>query len=368
MNQAVTVKDTVVTSYEQFSQALSQSLSKSFSTTTILLIGLGITLIIALIVFYEIHRENSLRKKLQDLAWKKFRDHVEHLRLNANEIYLLSDIAKDMQDPYSLVKSPHVFETTLENYYKNEKIFSMSDEKLKSIRELRRSIGFLPLSREIAFTSTRQFGTGDKCLIQIPETEPASHKGMCTILGVGEKYWSIDRLDGPVIPEGNIASISFVRQGDAEYTFKTQVINDNGSELVLAHSSKLNRVQQRNWVRVDVSLPVEVAQMERGHLGDVFTAKIIDMSGGGFGMALPTKLPTGAILKLNFELPGHGAITDVMVKVVRVAGSFRKDPTKFVHSVAFEGSPSDAELMKIQEQVTQYVFEVQRQEAKAKLS
>jgi c-di-GMP-binding flagellar brake protein YcgR len=140
-----------------------------------------------------------------------------------------------------------------------------------------------------------------------------------------------------------------------------QVLKDGKDKLVLSHTDNLSRTQQRNWVRIDVSIPVEVTQLEEGGIGDIFSAKIIDMSGGGFGMALPAKLPNGTKLLLNFELPGQGPVNDLPVKVVRVAGPLGRDASKIVHSVAFEG-----DLPLIQEQIIHYVFEKQRQDAMVK--
>jgi c-di-GMP-binding flagellar brake protein YcgR len=265
-----------------------------------------------------------------------------------------------LQDPSTIIKSPHVFEKSLEDYYDNGKIKSMPDSKLASIRNLRKVMGFSPLSKDIAFISTRQFDVGEKCAVQIPESGPTTHKGMCLIKNIDERYWSITSLSGSPVPVKTWILMNIIRSGDAEYTFKVQVLKDADGEYILSHTNKLNRAQQRNWVRIDVSIPVEVTQVIGNGIGDIFSGKIIDMSGGGFGMALPVKLPKNSRLLLNFELPGHGAITDLPVKVVRVAGQYNNDPLRTVHSVAFDG-----EVHLIQEQIIQYVFEKQRQNALA---
>jgi c-di-GMP-binding flagellar brake protein YcgR len=152
--------------------------------------------------------------------------------------------------------------------------------------------------------------------------------------------------------------MNLTRPGDAEYTFKVQVKRDSGSRLDLSHTSQLNRTQQRNWVRIDVSIPVEVTVLEHNSIGDIFMGKIIDMSGGGLGMALPIKLLNNSTLTLNLELPGHGFIDNLRVKVVRVAGQYNNDPSKTIHSVAFEETDTS-----VQEQIIQYVFEKQRQDS-----
>jgi len=351
-----------VNAYELFSESIRNAINKNFSVETILIFVTLVLLFVFAVVFFEIYRSKKTKQNLVDLAWKKFDVRAEVLKLNQGAINLLKEIVEEsgLQDPSLIIKSAHVFEKSLEAYYDFRKIKSMPDSKLASIRNLRKMIGFSPLSKDVAFISTRQFDVGEKCAVQIPESGPATHKGMCLIRNVEERYWSITNLSDPQVPSKTWILVNLIRAGDAEYTFRAQVLKDADGEIILAHTNKLNRAQQRNWVRIDVSIPVEVTQIIGNGIGDIFSGKIIDMSGGGFGMALPVKLPKNSRLMLNFELPGHGAISDLPVKVVRVAGQYNNDPLRTVHSVAF-----DSEVHLIQEQIIQYVFEKQRQNALA---
>ena len=355
------VSDTVTT-YELFAESIRNAMNKNLSVGTICVIVSIFLLFILAVVIFEIYRSNKVKQELQDLAWRKFDARVETLKLSQTAIKLLKKILEEsgLQDPISIIKSPHVFEKALETYYENKNINSMSDSKLASIKELRKVLGFSPLSKDIAFVSTRQFEVGEKCIVQIPASGPSTHKGVCLIRNMEERYWSIASLSGPKVPIKTWIFVNLIRAGDAEYTFRAQVIKDADGEVVLTHTNKLNRAQQRNWVRIDVSIPVEVTQILNKGIGDIFSGKIIDMSGGGFGMILPVKLPNNSRLLLNFELPGHGMINDLSVKVLRVAGPYNKDPLRIVHSVAFD---SDVHL--IQEQIIQYVFEKQRQNSMA---
>jgi len=350
----------IVSNYDIWAESFRQWADKEMSLLTILTIAGVVVLLVVLVVLYEVNRSNRVRRELQDLAWKKFEYSAKRLKLNLGCMGILKAIAlgADLQDPDSMLKSPHVFEIALEKYYKNKKIESIASEKLEEIRNLRKILGFLPLSKEIAYSSTRQFVRGEKCKVQIPENGPETHKGMCDIVGSEEINWSIIRPDGPPVPPGTWISVNLTRPGDAEYDFKVQVLRDSKGELLLSHAIELNRTQQRNWARADVNIPVEIIQMGRDGVGDIFFGKIIDMSGGGFGMALPIKLIRGTELKLNFELPGHGRVDQLPVTVVRVAGPYNNDSSKTVHSVAIDG-----EVHAIQEQIIQYVFEKQRQDS-----
>ncbi len=350
-----------LSAYQQFAKSIRNALS-NFSIWTIVAFIALIVVSILIVVLYEIYRSNKTKEDLRNLAWKKFDARVELLKLSQGSIDLLKRIIEEsgLQDPSTIIKSAHVFEKTIGAYYEIRKIKSISDSMLEKIRDLRRMLGFLPLSKDIAIVSTRQFEVGEKCAVQIPENGPVTHKGMCLINDVDERYWSITGLSGPSVPAKTWILVNFVRSGDAEYIFRAQVVRELNGNIVLNHTSKLNRAQQRNWVRIDVSMPVEVTQVIGNGIGDIFSGKIIDMSGGGFGMALPVKLQKNARLLLHFELPGHGTISDLPVKVVRVAGKYNNDPLRTVHSVAFDG---DVHL--VQEQIIQYVFEKQRQSAQA---
>ncbi|MDR2732663.1 MAG: PilZ domain-containing protein [Fibromonadaceae bacterium] len=349
-----------ISAYEQFAESIRRAVSKELSTDTIFLFAIVVVVFVVAVVLYEIYRSNKAKHGLLALAWRKFDTQAEHLNLDSDYITILREIVlkSGLQDPVSIIRFPHVFEKSLEKYYEIEKIESISDGKLAEIRNLRRTLGFLPLSKDIAFISTRQFDIGEKCIVQIPDIGPVTHKGMCLVQGADERKWSITRPDGGPVLAKTWIFMNLTRAGDAEYTFKAQVQKDLDGELFLTHVNKLNRAQQRNWVRIDVSIPVEITQIDGNNIGDIFSARIIDMSGGGFGMALPTKLLNGSKLLLNFELPGQGTITDLPVKVVRVAGQYNNDASKTVHSVAFDG-----EVRLVQEQIIQYVFEKQRQDS-----
>ena len=344
---------------EQFSKSLGHAVNnRELSKETILAIIFSILILIALLAARKAYQSNKSRQKRLYLACEKINEQAGSVKLNSDDISFLADIAKisKLKDLSSIVKSPHIFENALELFYEKKKK-PASNEAFSNVRNLRRALGFLPLPREIAFTSTRQFNDGDKCAVQIPDDGKPSHKGVCIIFNVGENEWSIDRPIGPPIPANASIRVDLTRPGDAKYSLKTQVIKDSGDELFLRHSNMLDRAQQRNWARVKVNIVATITEIESARAGEVFAGEIIDMSGGGFGIiALPSKLQNGSKLSISFDLPGYGLV-NVAVKVVRLAGHFGNDPTKIVHGVAFEG-----DIGKVKEQILKYVNEKQRQE------
>ena len=344
---------------ETFGLSINNAMNKHFPPELIFLAIAGALLLIVAAILFETYRSKKIKQEMQALAMAKFDFHAEKLNLRLSSAAILKKIIQKsgLQDPSSILKFSYVFESSLEKYYEREKIDSISKETLMQISALRKALGFSPLPRGIAVTSTRQFCNGDECLIQIPEKSPPADKGICHVLDSDEEHWSVSCPEGLEIQAGARVFMSFIRHGDAEYTFRTQVLDNSNEELILKHTIDLNRTQQRNWLRVHVNLPVKATLMEKDHIGDILTGKIVDMSGGGMGIILPVSLPYNSMLLLNFEIPKRGVIVDLLVKVVRVSEPINENPLKIMHSVAFTGGNDSPH-----EKIIQFVFEKQRED------
>jgi len=347
-----------IATVEQLSQSIDYAMNKYFSTQVILLLSATVLLLIIAMIFYESYRVNKIKHALRAVAMAKFDFQAEKINLRLSNAAILKRIVQktELQDPSSIMKFSRVFEDSLEKYYEIEKIESMSNEMLTQIGSLRKELGFSPLPRGIALSSTRQFNSGDKCVIEILENGRANRNGLCWVINSDERQWSISRPEGFQVESGTMIRMSMTRHGDAEYAFMAQVRVDLEEELILYHTNKLNRTQQRNWLRVDVNLPVNATMMEESHIGDIVSGKIVDISGGGLRMTLSDRLPKGSMLLLNFVLPGQGQIVDLLVNVVRVADPLDGNPLKIVHSVAFADKVDLGH-----EKIMKYVFEKQRE-------
>jgi c-di-GMP-binding flagellar brake protein YcgR len=322
------------------------------------LIFLAVALLIAVAVIYDFYRSKKIKWELQALAMARFDLEAEKLDLRLSSVAILKNIIQKskLQDPSSIMKFSYVFENSLEKYYEVEKIGSISNEMLTHISALRKTLGFSPLPRGIAVTSTRQFCSGDKCVMQIPEGDNPIHRGMGYVLDCDERKWAVTRPDWPHIQAGTWMHVSVTKPGDGEYAFRTQILEDLDEELVLSHTNKLDRTQQRSWLRIDVNIPVQVTLTDEAHMNDVLSGRIVDISGGGLGMVLPAEMPADATLLLNFKLSGHDKITDLPVKVIRVSKPFDGNTSKIMHSVAFTN-----EIHSDREKIIRYIFEKQRE-------
>ncbi len=118
----------------------------------------------------------------------------------------------------------------------------------------------------------------------------------------------------------------FVRYAgdDATYSFKTSVLGlteDKVPLYVLAKPGSVQRVQQRDFVRLPISIPVKCAVVEEDNDNlEYFKAYSIDISGGGMKLALNDPYRPGVELIVSFQLNSEGTPLDFKMhcKVVRL--------------------------------------------------
>jgi hypothetical protein len=320
---------------------------------------------VALIVLFEVFRAYRRRRMEVGFAWQRFDDRLSALRLPEGDIAFLRGIAEESQTlaPDTILQSPTLFEAVLELYYKEKGLDSLPDADLERIRKLRAELHFWPLSKEIPFTSTRQFPVGAKVATRVPEKAKDKHFGES--LDVNEKTWSVKLREHIEVPRKSWAIVQLTRDGDAEYTVRAPVLSVRGIELFLGHTKDIKRMQMRNWVRIDVRFSVKVFKLSeaesRGSIEDMMVGTVLDLSGGGLSFSIPEKLGRGDHLSLEFDLPGHGVLRDVRVSVVRVVPPRRAGDVLCLHSVVFE---EGEDFRPKQEQIIQYVFEQQRYNAR----
>ncbi len=134
--------------------------------------------------------------------------------------------------------------------------------------KIRQVLGFDEIPLAQALTSTRQVEKGQTLLVW----ESHDHKeGFTPWILVDRDEASLTM--SPLLREqddatpsqfriGDEVSIRFWRDGDTEYRFDTRII-DLGAEsaLILRHTGEVERLQQRDFVRVNVHFPITLYQL-----------------------------------------------------------------------------------------------------------
>lgn len=357
----------------QMFSSINEAFSTGASPRTLFLLALMVVAALVVLVIHELRKAHKRRSLRDTLGWDKFREKAEKLRLgSAEKDYLVEIIeAANAENADSVLNSPTVFENALEAYYSVRGLSNLGDADLALVRTLRERLGFAHFSNEVPYVSTRQFQLQNRVPCQLEDggkgAEHRPHKWQTSIVDVNERHWAILRPEGPPVAPGTRVRLNLTRPGDAEYRVSAQVLKDIGGELQLKHTRDLSRNQLRNWVRVDVDIPAKVLRVmpgnERDRIESVMVGRIRDLSGGGLSLSLACRLEAGALIDLEFELPGHGELRGVRVCIKRVAGPLNGDESKIVHNAAFEG-----DYKHIQERIIHFVFEKQRQDAHMRMS
>jgi len=156
----------------------------------------------------------------------------------------------------------------------------------------------------------------DKAELHIA-TEDSVRIFLVGVQDITEEGIYIDRpiIDRSLLPSTTQGDIMLVyTRNDATYRFRTKVINEQYlgrlPVLIVEHPKELERVQRRNYFRLNITLPIEYQQrklLELNKNAPFKTGTILDISAGGVKFSVPiaqiNMLKKGDILQLKFNLP-----------------------------------------------------------------
>jgi c-di-GMP-binding flagellar brake protein YcgR len=344
-----------------FFSSIKYTFSKGADPEVVLGIALVALVLIGVLVLNEIRKADGREKARAKISWDVFYAKAASYKLTPVEIKVLESMVVESRitNADSILSSAHVFENARDEVYRNAGgVNQFSEHDLQAFRELRSRLGFSPLPVETPFVSSRQFAPGLRVIVEVPEAGVAS---ATMIRNVDEKTWSTENpFEGNLgVHAGQPAKLSMTRGGDAEYTIDTEILQVKDLFISFKHTRHLSRRQLRNWVRVDVSIPgvVSVKDAESGLLSPPIKGRIADLSGGGMAMRLPSALPVGSRMLMDFQL-NETPIIGMEVEVIRVVPLKNAEELIHVHSLSFKDVQRP-----VQERIVRFVFEKQRQEA-----
>ncbi len=342
--------------------AMSKSFTENINPTIIIIVAIVAVLLVAFFVLWEIKKVDAQKQLKAEVSWNKFYTLVKEKELPENKITLIKKMITmgDVKSADSILFSPVVFENIVENYYqKLEKMSaSQSAPVYELIHEIRNDLGYSRLPLETPYVSTRQLKVSTSIMLQEDEMKQTNSSN---IDDNKEQYWKIGNNFGRPLTTGTIIRASFTRNGDGEYNIITKVVSSTANDITLEHSRQISRKQQRNWVRVDVNLPLMVVATIEYEDGQKVTEKvrgrIRNISGGGASVRLPIRAPAESTIYMNFDLSGV-KFNKIEGLIIRVGDKPEGTDDTFQHSLKF----IDLETH-LQEKIVRYVFEVQRKES-----
>lgn len=119
----------------------------------------------------------------------------------------------------------------------------------------------------------------------------AEDDGSALVLDLGEP--AVGVLTGqPVV-------VRYVRDGDAVYRFKGEVRSVEGSLVRVRVTEDTERIQRREFVRVNIALDVVIE-----HRDGPITGSSVDLSAGGMALVCDRAFEVGDRFRIVTEVPG----------------------------------------------------------------
>ncbi|MGI5839564.1 MAG: flagellar brake protein [bacterium] len=164
------------------------------------------------------------------------------------------------------------------------------------------------------------------------------------------------------LPAGTRLQVIYVDDSGV-YGYPAQVTGkkrDTTPLLILVRCGPVEKVQRRNFVRLDISLPIRyIALSDKKNAGKVAPeenlsrpGRIIDISGGGIQIATSERMRLQTILQLDFQLP-RGLRIQASGMIVRrlPAPATGKSQREYYYGIRFEGLPA-----LIQDELVKHIF------------
>lgn len=149
---------------------------------------------------------------------------------------------------------------------------------------------------------------------------------------------------------------------DAGYEFDTILLQKKDSPIQMAFIAKpreLLRRQLRAYLRVDCAVACDVIRRD-DKKRNVIQGTIINLSGGGMLVALPTAIPSEVMLELKFDLGSTTTIEAVSAKILSIRPG---DDGSKVHVLQLEGIDEEQRTS-----IIRYTFELQRKASRVRKS
>ncbi|HIP93068.1 MAG TPA: PilZ domain-containing protein [Desulfurobacteriaceae bacterium] len=281
----------------------------------LLLALLAIFIPFALVIGYFYVKERLREIKRKEL----FFSYAQKKGLTKEEVEIIWKYSQILGlDPYLVIDYKIPFEKVMDYYLEHD---PNADPEL--VTRLRNKLGLTTLPPYVPLSTTKDielYQTGELYFDDISDT---------ISVGLIDKdefymYWATDTKH-PRLKPGEKVNIKFLRKKDGYYYLKNLEIKDvinEGFRLVLKipHTRKFERVQFREYIRVEVELNCKISEPvkedEKGNLPSPekvrwYSTKTKDISGGGVLVCFPIsredvpKYNVGDKVYLEIDLEGN---------------------------------------------------------------
>jgi len=297
---------------------------------------LGFTLVVVLLVggtalIRHRHRLRSLRKAFHDLATERGLSPAEENRLSEMAAGTTSD------QPLVMYSSIAAFEEAVESLVPTADPTPANTALLGELESLRSKLGFDQFPSRWSLRHTRQIPPGARLLVGVRRGGEDLFT-TCTVDDSNASHIMATPLlkkDQEVLKEVQGDESLFVRYwrtGDTEYRFTSTLRSKTPPErdqLFLAHASKLERLQNRDFFRLRVNLPVTLYDLPDPDLAEisqdefvlpqearpVLTGDLVDVSVGGCAVRSEQELLVDSLVVIDPEIGGPFSLGRMICRV-----------------------------------------------------
>lgn len=279
--------------FRSVSEAFERNREAAMQSFELILLGLVILLAAMQAIGY-LRRRRGLVFGVEQIAFQR--------GLTKDELTLVLDLARAGGVPaLRLLTHLDVFERVTGKALTGAIAVFLSGEPLANqVRRIRHALHFDRLPTHAPLLTTRELSPGTAVHFG------ANHGQVTTI---DEAHLEVELREPATLERGVTITLILTHAREARYELHCRVAEvRSGTHLVLAHDEAPIRVQQREYVRVRASGPIElVAVSWPGHSIEhrEVQGQLVDLSGGGALVSCHTVLPPGVRFTATFTASGQ---------------------------------------------------------------
>lgn len=313
----------------------------------------------------------KMRKDQADVSGRLFEELSRKSDLYPSEVKRLQQLLTHevIPFPHTIFQSVALFERCVDAEIRlllltNGDPGNLDDDE-KTIAVIRKKLGYSYLPLEHPLLSTRNIEIGQSVgVYKVTGNTPLIQRAV--VVSNKETYFRIeydtDNEEPVHLLPGQEIKIAFARQGDGVYGIQVEICaTDSASVIDCLHTLHFRRNQMRQFVRIEVNLPIRVRPVPSQKTGatEAFPryvdAKLSDISGGGLSFLYEQPFVPGDDITMHFSL-STGKFSAIPGKILRVSLQEGKSTTWYRHHIQFTNIESQH-----RDRIIKYIFEKQRQ-------
>jgi c-di-GMP-binding flagellar brake protein YcgR len=319
-----------------------------------------------------IRTQLKIKKDQEKVSNKLFNEHSQKVDLYPSEANRLKQLLTHemISHPHTIFQSALLFERCIDAEVrlliitKSDPDLLEEDEKVLSSLRKKLGYGYLPLEHPLL--STRNIEIGQ--IVSIYKTTSSIPLLKHAILVMNKEtffrlQYDIEQEEEIRFFEGQEVKLAFARQGDGIYSVQVEICRTAPpSSIDFFHTLKYKRNQLRQFVRIEVNLPIRIRVLpqEKPVGAELFPkhveAKLSDLSGGGLSFLYEKPLVPGDLISMQFNL-STGKFSGITGRILRVSLQEGKKEKYYRHHIEF----IDIEQQQ-RDRIVKYIFEKQRQQ------